>query len=62
MARSVLALLLIILAVLLVFEITDKKAAAQSTGGMGQVIQNQKLILDKLNAIEKKLNVIKARI
>jgi len=62
MTRTVTILLLVIVAALLVFEFTGSSAGAQATGSMGQVLQNQKAILEKLDAIEKKVNVIKIRL
>ncbi len=62
MARAAVITLLIIIATLLIFEMFDGKAGAQSAGGFGQVLQNQKLILEKLNTMDKKLDQLKMRI
>ena len=62
MTKSITIALLIIIATLLVFEMFDGTAGAQATDELGHVIQNQKLILEKLNNIDKKLDVIKMRI
>jgi peptidoglycan hydrolase CwlO-like protein len=65
MARGIIILLLIILAMFFIFEISDKTVSAQTKGKVSElkeVMQNQKLILEKLNTIDKKLDVIKMRI
>ncbi len=62
MTRTVIIALLIVIATLLAFEMSDGTAEVQATDDIGQVIQNQKLILEKLNNIDKKLDVIKMRI
>ena len=65
MARSIVALLLIIFTVFLIFAISDKTIGAQAqeeADELKQVIQNQKLVLEKLDAIDKKLDIIKMRI
>lgn len=66
MVRGVVILLLIIIVSLFIFEIFDRNAGAQDSGQdkgiLDKVLQNQKLILEKLDAIDKKLDVIKVRI
>lgn len=62
MARGIIILLLIIIASFLIFEMTNKNAGAQGPTNLTQLIQNQQLILEKLDAIDKKLDVIKMRI
>ncbi len=62
MARAVVIMLLIVIATLLIFGMFDGKAGAQSAGGFDQVLQNQKLILEKLNTMDKKLDQLKMRI
>ena len=62
MTRTIIIALLIIVATLLVFEMSDGTAEVQATDELGQVIQNQKLILEKLNNIDKKLDVIRMRV
>lgn len=63
MARGIVVLLLIIIATLLIFEMCGGNIGAQEKrGGFGQVLENQKLILDKLEAMDQKLDVIKMRI
>ena len=62
MARGIIILILIIVASFLIFEMTDKNVGAQSVTDLSQVLQNQKLILKKLDAVDKKLDVIKMRI
>lgn len=61
MVRSLLILLLIIAISLVVFKILDRNAAAQDEGGLSQVLENQRLILEKLDKIDQKLDVIKMR-
>lgn len=62
MARGAIILFLIIIALFLIFEIFDRDAGAQDTGVLNQVLQNQKIILEKLDAMDKKLDVIRVRI
>ena len=66
MVRGAIILLLIIIVSLFIFEIFDRNAGAQDTGRdtgvLDKVLQNQKLILEKLDAVDKKLDVIKVRI
>lgn len=62
MARSVIILLLIIAVSLAVFKILDRNAGAQETGGISQVLANQELILQKLDSIDHKVDVLKTRI
>ena len=62
MARGLVVLLLIIIATLLIFDVCNMNARAQGGGSLNQVIENQKLILEKLDALDKKLDVIKIRI
>ncbi|MDD5680798.1 MAG: hypothetical protein PHI59_06120 [Candidatus Omnitrophica bacterium] len=62
MIRSVIILLLIIAVSLAVFKILDRNAGAQETGGISQVLANQELILQKLDSIDHKVDVLKTRI
>lgn len=62
MTRSVIFVLLIIVAMVFVFEFTGTRAGAQDTAGLAQVLNNQERILEKLDNIEKKLNVIRVRL
>jgi len=62
MARSLLILLLIIAVSFAVVKILDRNATAQDEGGLSQVLENQRLILEKLDAIESKIDVLKTRI
>jgi peptidoglycan hydrolase CwlO-like protein len=62
MTRSVIILLLIIAISLVAFKIFDKNAGAQDEGGISQVLENQKLILEKLDSIDHKVDVLKTRI
>ena len=62
MARGIIILLLIVVASFLIFEMCNRDAGAQDAGTLSQVLKNQKIILEKLDAIDKKLDVIKMRI
>lgn len=66
MARGIIVLLLVMTISLLIFEIADRNAKAQSTDQpaieLSQVLEGERLILQKLDAIDKKLDVIKMRI
>lgn len=62
MARMTIVLLLIIIASLLIFNFCDKNLVAQEADRLEQVLENQKQILQKLDAMDKKLDVIKIRI
>ena len=60
--RGIVIALLIIIATLLIFEMCGNNAGAQDPGSLSQVIKNQKLILEKLNTMDKKLDQLKMRI
>ena len=62
MTRAVIILLLVIIAALLVFDFSGSDAGAQATGDFGQVLQNQRAILEKLDKIDHKLDVLKIRL
>lgn len=66
MTRGIIVLLLVITISLLIFEIADRNAKAQSTdqpvNELNQVLEGERLILQKLDVIDKKLDVIKMRI
>jgi hypothetical protein len=62
MVRGAIILLLIIVASLFIFEMFDRNAGAQDMSVLGQILQNQRLILEKLDTMDKKLDVIKIRI
>ena len=62
MARTAIIILAVVIAALLIFEICDKNVAAQTAGDLSEVLQNQKTILMKLDALDKKLDVLKMRI
>lgn len=62
MVRGIVILLLIIVATFLIFDMIDRNVVAQEAGNLSQVLENQKLILKKLEAIDKKLNQLKMRI
>jgi hypothetical protein len=66
MARGIIVLLLVMTISLLIFEIADRNAKAQSTDQpaieLSQVLEGERLILQKLDVIDKKLDVIKMRI
>lgn len=60
--RNVIVVLLIMAISLVVFKALDKNATAQDEGGFGQVLENQRLILEKLDSIENKIDILKTRI
>ncbi len=62
MTRGIIIALLIVIATLFVFGMFDGNLGAQTEGGLSQVIQNQELILKKLNTMDKKLDQLKMRI
>ena len=62
MTRTIIIALLIVVATLFAFEMFDENAGAQTAGSLSQVIQNQELILEKLNTMDKKLDQLKMRI
>ena len=62
MARSALILLLVIVISLVVFKTIDRNAGAQGNNELSQVLENQKLILEKLNVMDHKLDVLKTRL
>ena len=62
MARGLIILLLVIVATLLVFDVCNRNVVAEEADGLNQVIENQKLILEKLQVMDKKLDVIRMRI
>ena len=62
MVRGAIILLLIIIVSLFIFEIFDRNAGAQDTDVLEKVLQNQKLILERLDTMDEKLDVIRVRI
>jgi len=62
MARIITILVLIIITSVLFFGIFSMNPGAQATDDLSQVLHNQRLILDKLETIDKKLDIIKIRI
>jgi len=62
MARSALILLLVIVISLAVFKAIDRNAGAQDVSELNQVLENQKLILEKLDFMDHKLDVLKTRL
>ena len=60
--RGTAIVLLIVLATLLAFEFSGREAGAQATGNIAQVLSNQQQILEKLDAIDRKLDQLKMRI
>lgn len=62
MVRRLLILLLIIAVSFAVVKILDKNAAAQDENGFIQVLENQKIILEKLDVIDGKIDRLKTRI
>jgi len=62
MTRIVISALLIIVATLFVFKMSDRNANAQAIGGYSEILQNQKSILDKLDLMDRKLDQLKMRI
>ncbi|MDP3789102.1 MAG: hypothetical protein Q8R48_01720 [Candidatus Omnitrophota bacterium] len=62
MARRLLILLLIIAVSFAVVKILDKNAAAQDENGLSWVLENQRMILEKLDVIDGKIDGLKTRI
>lgn len=62
MARRLLILLLIIAVSFAVVKILDKNAAAQDENGLSRVLENQRIILEKLDVIDGKIDILKTRI
>jgi hypothetical protein len=62
MTRGIIVLFLGIIAMFLILAMSNKYVNAQDPEELGQVLKNQKVILEKLDAIDKKLDVIKMRI
>jgi hypothetical protein len=62
MTRSIIILLLIVAVSLAVFKVLDKNAGAQEGNELSQVLENQKMILEKLNVIEGKVDGLRTRI
>lgn len=65
MARGIIVALLVIIAALLVFEFFEGDLRAQTVQpavNFSQVLQNQKLILEKLDQVDQKLDQLKMRV
>lgn len=62
MLRAVISLFLIIAISLIVFKALDNNAGAQNETDLTQVLENQRLILEKLDAIADKINTLKTRV
>lgn len=62
MRRGIIIMLLIVIVSFLAFEMCDRDIVAQDIEGIGRVLENQKLILQKLNTLDKKINQLKMRI
>ena len=62
MGRGIVIAVLIIIASFLIFESLGRNAGAQDAVNLNQVIQNQQLIIEKLNNIDVKLRQIRMRI
>lgn len=68
MVRGIIILLLIIVASFLIFDMCNRNVVAQEADDVGkaaslsQVLENQELILEKLEVLDKKLDIIKVRI
>ncbi len=62
MLRAIVSLFLIIAVSLVIFKAFDNKAGAQSETDLTQVLENQRLILEKLDAIDGKIDGLKTRL
>lgn len=62
MGRIVFILLLVVVIAFFVFEMYDKTVTAEEEDGLGRVLANQKVILEKLDVMDAKLSQLKMRI
>lgn len=62
MARGVIIAVLIVIAALLVFEMPARSIEAEEADDLSRVLENQELILEKLQIMDKKLNQLKMRV
>ena len=62
MLRNIVIVLLIIVISLMVFKAFDKNASAQDPDVLTTIIENQKAILEKLDVIERKVDLLRTRI
>lgn len=66
MIRNVVIVLLTIVISLMFFRAFDRNTGAQETtqetGTLEQILENQKIILEKLNVMDRKLDVLKTRL
>jgi len=66
MTRGIIVLFLVVTISLLIFEMVDRNVKAQSldqpASELSQILEGQRLILQKLDAMDKKLDVLKIRI
>ena len=62
MFKSILIVIIVVIAALLVFKAFDNNASAQDQDQISQLLENQKLILQKLDVISSKLDVLKMRV
>jgi peptidoglycan hydrolase CwlO-like protein len=62
MMRNVVIVLLIAVISIMFFKVFDRKAGAQENNELSQVLENQKLILEKLSVMDHKLDVLKTRL
>jgi len=62
MVRGVIILLLIVIVAFFIFDVPNRTTVAEEEDELGRVLANQRIILDKLDAIDAKLNQLKMRI
>ena len=62
MLRNIVIVLLIMVISLMFFKAFDRNADAQDTDALARILENQRSILEKLDVIEGKIDVLRTRI
>lgn len=62
MARGITVAISILLAAFLIFEMSSSNVSAKNSEDIGDVLKNQEVILEKIGAIEKKLEEMDGKI
>ena len=62
MIRYATVVVLIMLAVFLFFNMTDRGTVAAEEDSISRILENQKAMIEKLNVMDKKLDQLKMRI
>lgn len=62
MVRNVVILILIAVVAFLIVNVPDRMTVAEEEDDLGKVLANQKIIIEKLDAIDTKVNQLKMRI